>query len=547
MKHLVGTDGNRFYSWELNPGQYSLGRKEECDFAVFNNTVSRKHVQIDVTDDSRCFVTDLSSHNGTTLNNESVFEKVEVFVGDRINFGSTDFKISDTGDNIKQSTTRATTKLADHDPEKSVFLSINEVLQPLPQKVTELPNVLPTIFEMAKTLILPEPKEDMLRRSLGLIAKIIPAERLAILMNDDDSDEVYTAASMNPGNKDMGSLTLSKTIINDILQNKNAILIGNPLDDPHFAQQQSIIMSNLKSAMAVPLFDEGTVLGILYVDTTNPMHRYNDDYLKLLATFGNIIASRMVNYTLLNIRAERQLIEAELKRASSIQKKLLDIPIPKLESFKFHAVQEQCRAVGGDLYDFCKLPDGRLVLMVADVSGKGMGAALLMSNILASFRILYSNDNFDLQNAVKQVSTQLFAYSAQEDFATLFIALIDEKNNSLKYVNAGHNPPVHILKNGNFEYLKPSGIMIGAFPGMDWEVHELNLESNEFIAIYSDGVTEAEGEQEQYGEPRMEKRLSECLGKNPEEIASYLMNDINEFVGTCTQSDDVTLVILKKE
>ncbi len=550
IKQLKGSDGNRLYSWDLYPGKYTLGRSPDCEFSILNSTVSRKHVEFEVTNDHRYFITDLGSHNGTTVNQMPVTDKVEINGKDRICFGEAEFKIGSGENGSINISPSITTRLADHDPEKSVFLSIKEVLKPLPAKVIELPNVLPTLFEMAKTLVLPEPKEVMLKRSLELISKVIPAERLAILTTEDNkdknSDEVIIAASLNTSEKELGNLILSKTIINDILTNKNAILIGNPMDDPHFANQQSIIMSEMKSALAVPLFDEGEVLGILYVDTTNPLHRYNNDYLKLLGAFGNIIASRLVNYALLNIRADRQLIEAELKRASSIQKKLLDMPQAEIPGYKICALQEQCRSVGGDMFDICLSLEGHLIFMVADVSGKGMGAALLMSNILASFRILFNNKKFELSEAVKQVSNQLYIHSAQEDFATLFMGVIDPKSNELTFVNAGHNPPILMRQNKTIEYLDPSGIMIGAFPLMEWTETKVNLNVGDLVVVYSDGVTEAEGPECQYGEEKLEQFIKNNLDIDPDKVASTLMQDIKTFAGSSPQSDDITMLIVKR-
>ncbi len=543
---LVGTDGSRLYSWELTEGKHILGRKVECDFYIPNQTVSRRHAEIEFSNET-VFVTDLGSHNGTTVNERPIGEKKEIKLGDRIVFGEVNFKLSEGDEPTTVGASSRSTQLAPHDPEKSVFLSINEALKPLPSNVTEIPEVLTTISDMARTLVLPEPREKMLSEALDLISRVIPSERLIILTVPEGSDEVIVEASNLSSGKDLSSITLSRTIIQDILQNKNAILIGNPMEDARYSDQQSIIMSELKSAMAVPLFDQGRVLGILYVDTTNPLHRYSNDFLKLLATFGNILASKLVNYALLAERAERQLIEAELKRASSIQKKLLDLAPQQVDGYSIHAYQDQCRAVGGDMYDYCQLPDGRLVILVADVSGKGMGAALLMANVLASLRILYQSPQFDLVQSVQATSTQLFKYSAPEDFVTLFVGIIDPQKNRLSYINAGHNPAVLVHSTGTTEYLEATGIMIGAFPGMVWDVNEIEMNIGDSVCVYTDGVTEAEGTTDQYGEERLLDCLLGLRAESPQSMTEKLMKNIEEFVSGCPQSDDITMLFVKRE
>ncbi|MDF1544748.1 MAG: PP2C family protein-serine/threonine phosphatase, partial [bacterium] len=261
----------------------------------------------------------------------------------------------------------------------------------------------------------------------------------------------------------------------------------------------------------------------------------------------NILASKLVNYVLLNERAERQLIEAELSRASSIQKKLLDLAPKQIDGYSIHAYQDQCRAVGGDMYDFCQLPDGRLVILVADVSGKGMGAALLMANVLASLRILYQSPQFDLVQSVQATSTQLFNYSAQEDFVTLFVGIIDPRKNSLKYINAGHNPAILVQGTGTTKYLDATGIMIGAFPGMAWDVNEIELNIGDSVCVYTDGVTEAEGTTDQYGEERLIDCLLNLRSESPKVITERLMENIGEFVLDCPQSDDITMLVVKRE
>jgi len=338
----------------------------------------------------------------------------------------------------------------------------------------------------------------------------------------------------------------TQSIVNDIIATKNSILIGDPKDDPRFADQQSIIMSELKSAIAVPLFDEGKVLGILYADTTNPRHRYDDDHLRILATFGNIIASRLLNYELLSERQEKQIIDAELEKASEIQKALLEATPPEISGYEICACQEQSRSVGGDLYDMGLLPDGHLLFMVADVSGKGLGAALLMSNILASFRILYESEDFELIRVVERVSLQMFKHSAPGDFATLFIGLVEPGTGRIRFINAGHNPPLLVRSDGTIENLEASGLMIGAFDSANWVEESIELQEDDLLFIFSDGVTEAERDGEQYGDDRMEGLVLGARKKSPKDIACCLMNDLNKFMGEAPRSDDITMLIIKK-
>jgi len=547
MYKLVGTDGNRFYSWPLDPGQYIIGRKDSTDFCIPHKTVSRQHARLSVENKGNDFyLEDLGSRNGTMVNGQMVSNRVQVRPDDRILFGQTEFRVAtaDETENIKAAHNKA--KLSTNDIQNSVFLSIDEMMKPLPDRATENPKLLSAIFEMAKTLVASEPKEVMLERSLKLISDIIPAQRFAVLFVNPENDEVYTGATLLPEGRDPGSMNLSRTIINEILTNKTSILMSDPKDDPRFAQQQSIIMSQIKSAVAVPLFDEDRVLGILYADTSNPLHDFNNEHVRILATFGNIIGSRLLNYELLTERQEKEIIDAELRRASMIQKNLLSIDIPEIKNYDLYAFQEPSRSVGGDLYDIKLLPDGQLLFLVADVSGKGMGAALLMSNILASFRILYESGHFDLEKAVKSVSLQVFKFSDSGDFATLMIGLIDPDKNKIRYINAGHNPPLLVRADGKLEHLQPGGIMIGAFDFVDWTTGEAELSKGDSVFIFTDGVTEAQRDGVQFGDERMEKLVVAARDKKPEGVVETLMGEINDFMGDAPRSDDITILTFKR-
>ncbi len=546
MIRLIGTDGQQVYSFDLADGRHVIGRKPECDITVPDKTVSRQHAELEIAREGDCFLTDLGSHNGTSLNGLRVTDRVPVKLGDTIMFGQVEFRLTDEKGSLPPTRSNVT-QLSSTEPEKSVYLDIREALKPLPSKVTERPEIVPTLFEMAKMLVQPEPEDKMLHRSLELISKVIPADRLTVLVRGEAKEELYTAAMLLPQNKQMGEFTLSSTIVQQILSNKQAILIGDPTEDPRFAQQQSIIMSEMKSAMAVPLFDEGNVHGILYVDTTNPSHRYSDDYLRLLATFGNIIGSRMLSYTLLKERQEKQVMDAELRRAASIQENLLRTDYPEIDGYRIHAFQEQSRAVGGDLYDVATLPDGRLLFLVADVSGKGMGAALLMSNILASFRILYGEQSFDLCRTVVQVSNQLFKYSAPDNFATLFVGVLDPSDNAVHFVNAGHNPPLLVRCDGTLEHLEPSGIMIGAMPFDGWKEDKVTLGPGESIVVFTDGVTEAtDREGKLWGDARLEETVAQHCGQAATEMCQTIVAGIREFVEDAPQSDDITMLIVQR-
>ncbi|MGH8015755.1 MAG: FHA domain-containing protein, partial [Candidatus Zixiibacteriota bacterium] len=230
MLKLIGTDGTRFYSFMLEPGKYTVGRKEDCSLFVNDRTVSRQHAEIEVSNDGKeVVIRDLGSHNGTCVNGIRVNGHTVAKRNDMVMFGQVEFRLADTNEITKPETkSPTTTQLAQFDPAQSVVLDIKEALRPLPAKITDIPELWSTLSEMARMLVLPEPKETMLQRSLSLVSKVIPAERLAVLSTSPDRANVYTDALLLLHKKEMGTFTLSKTIVNEILTNKSSVLIGDP-------------------------------------------------------------------------------------------------------------------------------------------------------------------------------------------------------------------------------------------------------------------------------------------------------------------------------
>ncbi len=175
-----------------------------------------------------------------------------------------------------------------------------------------------------------------------------------------------------------------------------------------------------------------------------------------------------------------------------------------------------------------------------------MGAALLMSTIMASFRILYDTDCMDLKKAVELVSLQLFDNSLPGDFATLFIGILEPATGKIDFVNAGHNPPLLLRQNGQMEKLEPGGTMIGAFDFVTWEADSVQLSEGDLLFIFTDGVTEADNGKEQFGDDRTEKYILQNRNSKPEETITKLMIDIETFMNEAPHSDDITMLALKR-
>jgi len=522
--------------WRLDEGTYFIGRSADCDLHINDDTISRKHARLEISADDSATITDLNSHNGIVINGKLIEETAGLNHNDTIELGQVVLKFVASENSAGIRDTVSVTRFP-----------MEKALQSLPSNIAEDPRVFNSLFEFGKMLIKPGDNDEIFKKSLTLLKGVIPLERAAIFNLAEGKDNITLSAYSSTNKTSSDSFSLSRTILNDLLERKEAVLVSDAKVDMRYAEQQSIISSGIKSAMAVPLYEEGEVFGVLYTDTSDPKNRYSEDHLRIMATFGNMLAAKISNNILLEDKRAKEILEAELAVASQIQKQLLPKSIPVAEDYELQAYQSQCKQVGGDLYDISELEDGRILILLADVSGKGIGAALLASNILASFRTLYNLKKVDMLEGTSEISRQLLDSTRPGDFATLFIGILDPRSHSMRFINAGHNPPLVVRKNGIPEYLEASGIPIGMMDLNTWKEESIQLEPGEFIFIFTDGIPEAMNRRgDQFGDERLEKFVLRNRDRTPGILLKAMMKEIDDFIDDFSRSDDITAIILRR-
>jgi len=531
--------------WRLNEGTYIIGRSADCDLHINDDTISRKHARLDISADDSAEISDLGSHNGVVINGITVEDRAKLVNNDTIELGQVVLKFVSSENSAGN---KDTVRFKEDQGLTSVtMLPMDKALKSLPSNIAENPRVFNCFFEFGKMLIKPGENNEVFENSLRLLKDVIPLERAAIFNLTEDKDKITLSAYSSTNKSSSDSFSISRTILSDLLERKEAVLVSDAQVDMRYAEQQSIISSGIKSAMAVPLYEEGEVFGVLYTDTSDPKNRYSENHLRLMATFGNMLAAKISNNILLEDKRAKEILEAELAVASQIQQQLLPKSIPVVENYAIQAYQSQCKQVGGDLYDISELEDGRILVLLADVSGKGIGAALLASNILASFRTLYNLKKIDMLEGTSEISKRLLDSTRPRDFATLFIGILDPHSHSMRYVNAGHNPPLVIRRNGDPEYLEASGIPIGMMDLNTWKEESITIEPGEFIFIFTDGIPEAMNRRgDQFGDERLEKFVLDNREKTPGILLKTMMNEVDKFIEDYTRSDDITAIILRR-
>jgi serine phosphatase RsbU (regulator of sigma subunit) len=231
--------------------------------------------------------------------------------------------------------------------------------------------------------------------------------------------------------------------------------------------------------------------------------------------------------------------------ARQVQARLLPQRAPRMQTLDYAGRCVQARAVGGDYYDFLDLGAGRIALVLADVSGKGMPAALLMASLQATLRTHCTGGLTDLAATMCQVNRLLYESTAPEHFVTLFLAEYDDVSRRLRYVNCGHNPPVLLKLDGSVERLTATACVLGIFPQWECAIEEVSMDTGDLLALFTDGITEATNEHEDdFGEDRLIAALREHSRHSSAESIEALIRMVQKFGGS-DQADDQTLIVAR--
>jgi len=382
------------------------------------------------------------------------------------------------------------------------------------------------------------PLEKLFTIILKLALSAVDGKRGVILTLEEG--ELVVRASEGAG------FSISTAVRDRVLREKCSLLISDAQVDDALRQQKSIVMHRVRSMMAVPLQTGDRVIGLIYVDNSTFIRPFSQEDLDLLTVMANVAAIRIEHARLAEVEQAEKLMELELSQASEIQQTLLPTEAPLYEGYDLAGYNLPCRTVGGDYYDFVPYKDGRLALVVGDVSGKGLPAALLMSSLQARVQMLRET-NPDPGTAVTILNRSLAERCPLGKFITFFYALLDVKSGLLKYSNAGHNYPLLLRAGGSVEQLSGSGMVMGIFPSVYYEVRETTLEPGDLLALYSDGVTEAStAKGVEFGEDGLTQFLSERKSESCSQIVASLADHVRRWRGSSSFSDDFTIVLARR-
>jgi serine phosphatase RsbU (regulator of sigma subunit) len=301
--------------------------------------------------------------------------------------------------------------------------------------------------------------------------------------------------------------------------------------------------------MAVPLQTRDEIIGLIYVDSPSLLREFTKDDLSLLTVMANVAAIRIEHTRLAEIEQAKQLLARDLEQAAEIQRRFLPAAAPRVVQLDLAGHNAPCRTVGGDYFDFFPYENGRVAMVLGDVSGKGMPASLLMMGLQARVQVL-----IDEPRSLAEVMTRLNRITSANcpagRFISLFFCIIDGRSGEISYCNAGHNPPLLIRAAeppGNQQELTGGGPILGILGSIEYQEYGAKLEPGDVLVIYSDGVTEAgNATGDDFGVERLANTVWANRERSSAEIVAAVNAALTEYTASAPQSDDITMIVARR-
>lgn len=328
------------------------------------------------------------------------------------------------------------------------------------------------------------------------------------------------------------------------LKNYNTKLITNSITKQEIETEYSDLQK-FGIELIVPMQLQGETKGLILLGKRASESEYSETDIEYIYSVGSLAIVSIENQRLFKEALEKQKLEEDLEIAREIQRNLLPHKIPQFKNFDLAATTVFSKQVGGDYYDVIPLDQNNFCVAVADVSGKGVSAALMMANLQAFLKTI-CKQGMKIDEATGLINDLISENTTEGKFITFFWSTIDDKQKKINYVNAGHNPPL-LIRKGKISKLDKGGIILGVMKTMIPYLSEtVKLETDDVIILFTDGVSEAMNPNgEEFSDERLEKFVLGLVGKSANEISQNIMNEVSQFSYGTMQSDDITLMVIK--
>lgn len=416
-----------------------------------------------------------------------------------------------------------------------------------PQKTIEYVHRLESLIEASKSLNTTLDLDELLKVILDLAMKNLDADRGTIYLLDDQRKELWSKVLKGKELVEI-RLPLGMGIAGHVAESGKTVNLEDAWKDKRFFSGFDVRTGYVtKTMLCMPMRNrEDKVIGVFQmINKKGGVFDLEDE--RFLRAFSDHVALAIENAYLLQARVEMERVDKEIQIAAEIQNKLLPEKLPSIEGYEIDALAIPCKTIGGDYYDVVPVEDDSYVLVVADVSGKGIPASLLVSTLNAALHA-YIQTSMSLTDLVQKLNVMIYKNTPSERYITFFIAVLNTRRNQLMYVNAGHNFPYKVVKGQEeFVHLTAGGLPLGMFDHAEYQSETIDIQPSDLLVFYSDGVTEAmDKKYEEYGENRFRECILANVDKTINEMRGSIVKDIQNFVGSEPQSDDITIMLARR-
>lgn len=542
--HVVPNRGDPF-DHAFEGDSLVVGRSSEADLTLADRGLSRRHARLYGEGDA-LMVEDLGSHNGTLLNGERIDRPTAVGAGDVIQIANSLISL----DAASEAGAALTTE-ADAHPSTTVFRPASNILaEPGPahvgdEAVGRYIERLRIVNEIHQALSRPISLQKLLDLILDRVFEHLRPEEGVVLLKKGGGDYVRAASRLSPGLE--REYLYSRSLVHEVVEKGMAVLVLDARTDDRFAEAPSVLESGVRSVVAAPLLDAEGCLGMIALNSRLQVRQFTEGDRDLLTSLASAAALRIRNVALAEEAAERKRLDEAVALARQIQIGLLPDRLPDVLGYELHGGNIPSQGVSGDYYEVVERLDGQeCVLMVVDVSGKGLAAALLTA-CLEALSESPIEAGLPPDEICTRLSRSLYLRTSPEKFATAFLAVLEPATGRVRYANAGHNPPLLLRAARGVELLPATGVPLGILPAAAYSAGEVVLAPGDTLVLYTDGIVEAidPGEQE-YG---LDRLTEVCLRERRARLkllARAIEADLDAFVQGVPFADDRTLVLARR-
>jgi len=529
---LVVVEGTDRRNLVVDHFPFTVGRRTDRDLVLTDPRVSREHAQLR-RDNDGVYIEDQNSRQGTFVNGERTTRK-KLTRNDRLEFGVQGASF------VLFNPDRSVSSIAQQ------FISQFSSWKPSTGAGSDF-EMLNVFLEAARKLNSTNVLEDVLQTLLEASLRLTKAERGFVFLRDSAGEMGMVAGRDKNGDVIHDDSTISKSVLREAAASRSEFLVTDTSESDKLSNRESVVAQNLKSVICIPLRrtniqgkpgDEakasGSELqGVLYLDSHFLSGKLSSVSQDILRTIANGAAALVENAALVEAEEAARRVQQEMAIAAEIQQRLMTVTVPDVPFARVNAASYACKDIGGDFFDLVHTRKG-LSLIVADVSGKGVSAAVVAS-ILQGMLYSHLSEDAELSEMVATVNRFLFEKIGGQKYATLVIARMSS-DGELELMNCGHVPPI-VISGDKVTKLDEGNLPVGLIPGARFTATKYQLNPGDQVVVVTDGVTEAE---DANGEFFGFERLEKCCPGGFEGI----VNAVNEFRGNTPLSDDCTMTEL---